>query len=78
MEWNSFKRIQPNYSGQYLVSILKPGELILGTFFCYIACFDIDSSQWYKYDPFSDDDKKEIITFEVTGWMDLPAPLLNG
>lgn len=69
MEWTSYPENRPAESGAYIVSISRPysnGDLT----FKYVAYYNVDNNQWFKYDPFSDEnDILERITFRINGWV---------
>lgn len=70
MNWIKYPEIKPTKSQPYLISITRPysgGDLT----FNYIAFYDAESNQWFKYDGFSNENNVlEKITEKINGWAD--------
>jgi hypothetical protein len=65
MNWNTDKN--PNESDTYLIS----GERLYGNgklAFMYVAYFDSNTKEWYKYDPFQDKYKPSEKIEGVIAW----------
>ena len=70
MEWISPEERLPKDKGPYVVSIIKDfgaGKLV----FNYVAHYDAQNQDWYKYDPFDPRFKpNEKIGDKILGWID--------
>ena len=76
MNWIDYPENRPGESGPYLVSITRPyigGDLT----FKYVAFFNAENNQWFKYDSFTDENEVlERIQFRVNAWaINLPIYL---
>lgn len=69
MKWINTLEELPIDSGPYLVSV-KISKRFGVAVFKYVAHFDSDTNQWYKFDPFNNDYKPtELINEgEVMAW----------
>ncbi len=69
MEWMNTVQELPIESGPYLVSV-KVNKRFGVAVFKYVAHFDSETNNWYKYDPFNNDyEPTELISEgEVLAW----------
>lgn len=71
----SFPENRPVNSGPYIVSIQRPylgGDLT----FKYVAYYNVESNEWFKYDPFTEENGiLEKIDFRINGWGQIPIYL---
>lgn len=75
MEWISYPERKPEQSGPYVVSIQRPYNNSDLTF-KYVAYFNADSNEWFKYNPFEDENGiLEKIDFRINGWGQVPIYL---
>ncbi|GGB66675.1 hypothetical protein GCM10007424_03300 [Flavobacterium suaedae] len=75
MNWISYPENKPNHSQSYVISVLKRNNN-KEHFFKYVAYYDVETDNWYKYDGFVENDIKELIQERVVGWVnDLPTYL---
>jgi len=70
MDWIIFKDERPESSGTYHVSIKRTLKYGSDLTFHYVAHYNAETGQWFKYDGFVDDDEiGERITLPIVGWV---------
>lgn len=76
MEWILYPENKPTESRPYTVSITGPyasGDLT----FIYIAYYNAETDEWFKYDPFKEESIGEKINLRINGWFNGIATLIR-
>jgi len=69
MNWIPYPKEKPQKSQSYTVSISRKRHNTEFSF-TYVAYYDAEKDEWYKYDAFEDIEmKKDKITETVNGWV---------
>ena len=69
MNWISYPETKPKASQPYLISVTRPyldGDLT----FNYIAMYNVETNEWFKYNPFEDNSTGEKMNLKVNGWVE--------
>ena len=70
MKWINYKERKPKKSQPYVVSIGIPTNEKDEFIFKYVAYYDAELDSWFKYDPFGEGKKEEIIKGNIFAWIE--------